>query len=152
VAGLVTIPIIIRNSQPIPSNLKKQIIFPVFYPSRSDVTVKRSSMKYDSSAQVLSFIGYTTSGDAKLVFSEEPTPDPFNDVSGYYTAVLNNLNQYEDFNNVNGQTYLTRPKNLGGNESAVMSSKGTLMFIRTFTNLSTNQWTTIFNDLTIVVK
>jgi hypothetical protein len=142
-----------KYSSPIPASIRPEITFPIFYPSNASVKVNRSTIEYDKSGQVLSFSGNTLTGShTKLIFSEEPTPDPFNDITGYYSALLNDMNEYDDFSTINGTVYLTTPKNLNGNQSAVMNTEGNLMFIRADGDLATNTWETIFNGLNIVVK
>lgn len=142
-----------KYSNPIPASIRKEVAFPVFYPSSTIVKVNHSTIEYDKSGQVLSFSGNTvTSNHMKLIFSEEPTPDPFNDITGYYQALLNDMNQYDSFSTINGTVYLTTPKNLNGNQSAVMNTEGNLMFVRANGSLPTNTWKTIFNGLSIVVK
>lgn len=138
-----------QDKHPIPTVIRLEATFPLFYPNQKYVNVNKSTIKYDSTAKLLSFTGSTPSG-SKLIFSEEPTPSQFNDIPGYYTALLNNMNEYQEIDTIDGQMYLTKPESVNGNQSAVMSTKGTLMFVRAEKNLSVGNWQQLFNNLTII--
>jgi hypothetical protein len=135
---------------PIPVSFRKEISFPVFYPSdKSSVTVNRSSFKYDSSNSV--FIFTVTDAGQSLTIAEQATPQSFVDVPQAYTTLVNSLNNYSSFDSLQGQVDLTYPKQFSGQQSAVMNAKGTLMFVHdTDKRLSNSQWQHIFNNLNVI--
>ncbi len=137
-------------SQPLPSEIKKQISIVVFYPDGKDtLLVDKKTIKYDKAAKLLSFVGSTNNG-TKLTFSQQPTPESFNDIQQAYTALLQKLGTYSSFDSINGRVTLTKPKELNGTQSASMNSKGTLVFVRPSKNMPDDEWKRVFNNLIIV--
>jgi len=136
---------------PIPTDISRQLTYPIFYPEETGVTVKRATIRYDKQDQLISFTSLAPTL-INLTFSEEPTPDQFNDISGYYQALLNNMNEYQETDTINGQVYLTKPESVNNNQVAVMNAKGTLMFVRAEKDLSISTWRQLFNNLIIVSK
>jgi hypothetical protein len=86
-----------------------------------------------------------------LTFAEQSTPQNFVDIPQAYDKLIESLNSYSSFDSFYGKVDLTHPKELKGQQSAAMNSKGTLMFIHpTNGDLSTDQWKQLFNNLSIV--
>jgi hypothetical protein len=104
--------------------------------------VDRKTVKYDSGLKLLSFTASV--GGISTVFSEQPTPDSFNDAPQIYDKVLERMNDYSKFDVVAGTVHLTRPSDLGGKQAAVMNTKGTLLFAKPDRDLSTDQWRRLF--------
>jgi hypothetical protein len=136
------------SKPPIPSSILSQINYPVFLP-QTGITLNQRSYKFDASQKLLTFTGYVKNGEL-ATFAEQATPEPITDLSGYYQQFLQTLNEYQSFDSLQGTVYLTHPT--GAGQAAVMSSKGTLMFIRVANDVSQNTWQPIFNNLQIVYK
>lgn len=136
-----------QNSRPILSgNLKKEIVFPVFWPDKSEpVTVNKSTLKYDTSSGLVSYTIQTPSSNS-LVVSEQSTPEDFTASPQVYSNLIQAILEYEQFSSRNGTVYLTHPKGTSG-ETAVMNSQGTLMFVKASKNLSDSAWRQFFNNL-----
>ena len=139
----------IRSQSTIPAQIKQQLDFLVFLPQENQsFRIDHKSFKYDANLKVFSVV--VTSFNIKNTISEQPTPDAFNDVPGYYDKLTQTLNLYESFDSNLGKVYLTRPKELNGKQSAVMSTKGTLMFASSDKDLTDSQWRQFFNSLNVV--
>ncbi|HEY4964397.1 MAG TPA: hypothetical protein VIH90_06935 [Candidatus Saccharimonadales bacterium] len=149
ILGLLSIYFLRSKTTTIPEAVKSQVNFPIMYPSDSSLlTVKPQSIKYNSSDQQLTFVAMYKR--CTVSFSEQPTPSSFIDVPTVYTTLVTNLNEYTSFESINGSVYLLLPKELAGAQSAVMNSKGTLMFARPISMLTVNEWKQIFNDLQVL--
>src|SRR4051812_38689571 len=71
--------------QPVPKSIKKQVNFVIFLPA-GDWKVNREDISYDSSKKVLTIIA--SSGNKKITLNEQATPDPFNEIPGYYDKLV----------------------------------------------------------------
>jgi hypothetical protein len=122
----------------------------VLYPdSQSPATVKTGSIKYDAGTQVLTYI--IADAGVPITISEQSTPQAFIDIPQSYATLINSLNNYASFDSLQGTVALTYPKELNGQQSAVMNTKGTLMFAHpTNGSLSENQWKNLFNSLEVI--
>jgi hypothetical protein len=139
----------IRSQKIIPAQIKHQLDFLVFLPPESQSShIENKSFKYDANLKVFSVV--VTSFNVKNTISEQPTPDAFNDIPGYYDKLTQNLNSYTNFETDLGRVYLTRPEELKGKQSAIMSTKGTLMFASPNKDLTDSQWRQFFNSLSII--
>jgi hypothetical protein len=135
--------------QPIPSNIKKQVDFLVFLPQGDEsFRTDRKSFKYDANLKVMSVV--ISSFGIKNTISEQASPDAFNDIPGYYDKLTEKLNSYANFGTDLGTVYLTRPDELKGKQSAIMSTKGTLMFASPGKDLTNDQWRRFFNSLSVI--
>ena len=139
---------LLKHPSPFSTQIRNQSQFLIFYPDprATGYKVDVSTIQYDTSAKVLSF---TAQGSGNsLTITEQTTPDPFNDIPQYWDAFTTKLQNYASFDSVNGQIALTQPVELKGGQSAVMNSKGTLMFVHpTGSGLSEDQWKQVFNNL-----
>jgi hypothetical protein len=134
---------------PIPNSIKQQLDFVVLYPpNSSDVHIDRSTVKYDPSNGVLSFVA-TTYG-IKNTITEQATPDTFNDIPDYYSQFVAKMNDYQTLATYNGQADITRPSSLNGDQAAVMNAKGVLLFAHPIHDLSESQWLRFFNSLQVI--
>ena len=134
---------------PVPERIQDQLDFLVLYPSvADDVVVDKGSMKYDASTGVLSFI-VQTYGVANTI-TQQATPESFNDIPQYYTKTVERMNGYSSFDSAIGRVDLTRPSDLGGDQIAVMNTKGVLLFAHPEKDLTQSQWRKIFNNMEVV--
>ena len=138
--------VLLRPQVPIPTEIRKQLNFSVFYPNkRSIYKVDQKTASYDPKTKVLIFHAKSANND--LTIAEQATPDPFNDIPQYYEKFTQVLNGYKDFDSANGKVSLTRPKELSGGQSAVFNNKGTLMFVHPAHDLSDDEWRKFFDAL-----
>lgn len=137
----------LRAQPPIPLAVTSQASFAVFYPAdRHILSVKKGSALYDRTTGTLRFAASAPDG-LQVSFSEQATPGSFVDVPQVYSSLLASLQNYSSFDSINGSVALTLPKEFNGGQSAVMNSKGTLLFARPSRNLTEDQWRRIFNSL-----
>lgn len=130
----------------IPAEIKKHITFQVYIPEKSNL-IQTESIKYDETQGILSFTAYR--GNNKLYFTQQSTPDPIKDIPQYYAALLGKLNEYSEFKSNIGTVTLTKPKELNGNQTAVINAHDTLMFIRPEANITDNEWKEFINSLIV---
>ncbi len=130
--------------------IAKQISYGAFFPSGvGQAQVDRKSVTYNSANQVLTYSVKTTSGTVVSI-NEQPTPPSFVDVPEAFAKLVSSLNPYSSFDSLNGTVHLTMPPQLAGSQSAVLNTKGTLLFVRPASNLSEDAWRQLFNSLQIV--
>jgi hypothetical protein len=129
----------------IPSSIQKAVASTIFIPGPSATFINRKTVKYDSKTKLLSY--QATAFGINTIISEQPTPDSFTDIPQVYDKFIDNLNQYSNFDTNNGKVFLTHPKELKGGQTAVMNSKGTLMFAKPDRALSGDQWRQFFKSL-----
>lgn len=133
------------------AGVKKNIPFTVLVPSdESLITLDKTSVKYDSTTKLLTYSGLINTNGAKLIFSQQPTPESFVDIPQAYEKLITSINQYSAFDSVQGKVYLTKPTELKGGTSAVMNTKGVLMFIKPTKDITEDEWKKLFNSLKIV--
>jgi hypothetical protein len=135
---------------PIPSKIKQQASFVVFYPGTDpSVTVDANSFKYSSQSQLMSY--KITYNNAAITIAEQSTPQNFIDIPQAYDKLIESLNVYASFDSYYDKVNLTHPKEFNGQQSAVMNSKGTLVFAHpTKGELTEDQWKKLFNGLEII--
>lgn len=140
-----------RNSQKIlPTTVKDQLTFPFYWPDKTaPLMIDKKTIKYDANSKAISYIAQTSDG-AVLTISQQATPQSFTDVPQAYSKLVEILVQYGVFDSPNGTVYLTHPKQLKGGQTAVMNSKGTLVFVKPDKNLSDDTWHKVFNNLKII--
>lgn len=145
---LVIIVMLLGPKPPVPAEIKRAVTSTLLVPKARDVVVNRESMKYDSQLNLLTYsaIAY----GVKTVVSQQPTPESFIDIPQVYDKVVASMNEYKKFDSDSGTVHLTRPKDLGGKQAAVMNTKGTLMFVKPERDLSEDQWRKLFNNLEII--
>jgi hypothetical protein len=132
----------------VPAVITRAVTSTILVPNVSGATVDRKSMKYDSQIKLLT---YTASADSvNIVVSQQPTPASFTDIPQVYDKVVASMSEYSTFESSTGTVHLTRPKDLGGKQAAVMNAKGTLMFVKPARDLSEDQWRRLFNNLEVV--
>ena len=134
----------------IPAQIKSQISFIVFYPGPStDTSIDTRSFKYDQPTHVFSFV--VNFMHQPITFAEQATPQNFIDIPQAYDKLLESLSEYASFNSYYDKVSLAHPKEFKGQQSAVMNSKGTLVFAHpTSGSLNEDQWRKLFNGLEII--
>jgi hypothetical protein len=134
----------------IPYAVKKQVSFVIYWPSKSaPVKNDKTTIKFDPTTKLLSYIAQTND-DIKLTISEQATPESFVDIPAAYDKFIENLLQYSAFESPDGKVFLTHPKELKGGQTAVMNTKGTLLFMKPEKDVSDDTWRKIFNNLDII--
>lgn len=153
-AVVATLGLVARNSgasdEFLPPAVASKVTFPVFMPDgEATATYDQTTVSYQADADVLSYTAKLAGGE-ELYINQQPTPESFIDIPQAYDKLIASLQPYSTFDTANGRVSLTKPKELNGKQSAVMNAKGTLMFIRSETDLSDSQWRQVFNNLKII--
>lgn len=138
------------SAQNIPVDIKQKISYVIFHPeSITSLTVDNTSFKFDDTSEVVSFVTKYSSAD--ITIAEQATPENFVDIPQAYDKLIETLNPYTAFNSFHGTVHLTKPKELKGQQSAIMNSKGTLMFANvTSGSLTEAEWKKLFNNLEVI--
>lgn len=140
----------LQSDSIIPVAIKKNVSFVIFYPKASPtLKLNASSIKFDPPSGLVSFTA--NHAGVNLTFAEQATPESFVDIPPAYDKLIETLNEYATFNSFYDTVHLTKPKELNGQQSAVMNSKGTLMFVNTTNgSLTDDQWKSLFNNLEVI--
>lgn len=140
---------LLKPKPPIPKTIQSQLDFtPYLVKPGAAITVDKGTYKYDPSQKGLSFVA-TGKDFGKLTISEQPTPQQFIDIPEVYSKLVDKLNRYSVFDNDMGTVYLTRPDDQHTGQTAVINSKGVLMFVRSAKNLSDDQWRKLFGSFAL---
>jgi len=142
VAGTVVTIMFVLPREPIPNSIREQLTSPLLLPRAAQANIDRSSVKYNSDDKLLTY--RVTYRGSLLLVSEQPTPEQLVDIPAAYDKVVENMNQYSSFVVSAGTVHLTRPKDAGGVQVAVMNAKGTLMFVKSDRDLSNDDWRRLF--------
>jgi hypothetical protein len=134
-----------KQASPLPKTVTSRISFVVYYPSKEWQTASAQATYANS---ILRFTSERFG--VQLSFSEQATPQVFNDVPQYYPSLLSKLNQYANLGTANGTVYLTKPKELQGGQTAVLNNSGTLLFVRPSQNMSSDEWRRLFNTMHVL--
>jgi hypothetical protein len=145
IVGLIVYP----GKPPIPPSIKAQLTSTLLAPIGSDYQGAHQTAKYDSQKKLLSYRVHM-SGEPSVTVSEQPAPSQFTDISGYYSQFINDLGEYESFGSVDGTVYLVHLKNQAGEQAAVLSDAGTLMFVKPDSSLSDSQWRAFFQAVQVI--
>lgn len=131
----------------IPSEIRKQLTFVPFTNTNSEVASVLSEVKYDKKIKLLTYTVFLNG--VKVVVSQQATPESFNDVPQAYDALLQKMYSKNSFDSVVGKVNITYPEELKGLQTAVMNSKGVLLFAKPESNISVDEWKKFFNNLSI---
>jgi hypothetical protein len=132
----------------LPKSITKQTTFTVFVPTTSEIMVDTASTKYDAKLKLLSY--NATVNGIHIVLSMQPTPESFADIPQFYDKVVAKMNEYSKFESINGTVHLTRPIDLGGKQTAVVDTKGTLIFVKPESDLTDDQWRQFFKNIDVL--
>lgn len=128
----------------LPSGVTAAYPAAVLIPNKQDAALVEGSAAYDKPAKMLS---YTVKlAGTNVVISEQPTPENFVDVPQMYDQLVAQMAEYQKFDAAVGTVHLTRPANLAGRQTAVLNTKGTLLFAKAEANLSDDAWRTLFRS------
>ena len=145
VAGGLIYYFVYSNTIPIPKAVRKEVKFAILYPQSNRTTVyNKASFKYAKSLGQLSFI--VNFDGNNITFAEQTTPEPFNATTTFFSSFTQRIGSYATINTTDGQAVLTLPKQTN-QETAVMNTKGTLLFASSTSNLSESSWTLLLNTL-----
>ncbi|MDL2341804.1 MAG: hypothetical protein QFB87_01860 [Patescibacteria group bacterium] len=135
---------------PIPRAIKQQIAFVIFYPSiTTGAAVNAASFKYDTQSKLLSYV--VSYSGRSITVAEQATPQNFIDIPQAYDKLTESLNEFASFDSYYDKVSLVHPKEFNGQQSAVMNSKGTLIFAHpTNGDLTVDQWKKLFNGFEII--
>lgn len=142
VAGSVAWSSFNRSAKPsLPLSITQQASFIGYVPS-SDWIVDSPAATYQNG--VLTFTAYRNGNT--LTITEQATPPIFNDVPQYFSTLTDRLNRYSTIGTAIGQVHLTKPKELNGDQQAVLNSNGTLLFVHPKIGMSDDDWRRFFNS------
>ncbi len=145
VAGAVTTIMLVLSQEPVPNSIRKQLTSALLLSQATQAIIDRSSVKYNTHDRLLTFqVAYS---GTQLTVSEQPTPGQFVDIPTAYDKVVENMNKYTSFAVDSGTVHLTRPKDSGGAQVAVLNARGTLMFVKSDKDLDDDDWRRFFIDL-----
>jgi hypothetical protein len=145
-AAVLVLAFVLLSQPPVPKAVLRQAPYAVYYAKANpDITVDKSSYKYDSGNKQTSFV--LQYKGKHLVFSEQPSPDQMQDIPEYYPKFIDQLSGYASFESGFGRVDLTRPG--GKTQVAVINAKGALSFVRTDGDLSVDDWRRLFNNLAV---
>ncbi len=139
-----------RNNSIIPQTLQQHIAFQIYAPNtkQSPWTVPKNSVTYNDQTGILTIVANSASNSMSM--SEQQSPQIFTNIPQYYPTLLNKLNEYNQVQSNLGTVALTKPTELHGEQTAVLNSNGTLVFVRPKHNISEPDWTNFFNNLIVV--
>lgn len=138
---------VLKPKPPIPKSITSQANFIILVPISPAIVIDSKSAGYNSSLKLIDY--NVTMQGVKTVVSEQPAPSVFTDVPATYEKTLASMNQYSQFDSLEGAVYLTKPQQLAGKQAAVLLSKGTLMFVKPSSDLTDDQWRQFFNSLVV---
>jgi hypothetical protein len=144
--GVIIGAIIYHNRTPlIPIKVQNEANFAIFYPnSNNQIRVEKNTIKYNTSLGQVSYI--VDFAGKKITFAEQTEPVSFTADPTFYTSFVENLRGYASFDSINGHVDLTFPGQVNS-QTAVMVTKGTLLFAKASGNISELNWRFLFNDL-----
>lgn len=131
----------------LPSAIRKQLSLTPLVPRGPVVAIDRGSVTYSPASQVLTY--NTEAFGGRIVINEQPTPDYFTQTPGAYAELRKAMNEYQQLVTPAGTIYLTRPKDLGGRQIAILNTAGTLVFARPDSDLTNDQWRKFFASMAI---
>ena len=137
----------VYNSRPsvIPSAIRRQANFAIFYPNPSkQIYILPSSFKYDTSLSQVAFAARFA--NRSITFAEQSSPDSFAATPTFYANFITKLGGYATFSSIDGTVSLTEPAQVNA-QTAVMNTKGTLLFAKSSNDMSENNWRLLFNSL-----
>jgi hypothetical protein len=129
----------------VPSTIRKRANFAIFYPNPSkQIYIPVNSFKYDASLNQVAFV--VRFAGRSVTFAEQPSPDSFAADPTFYSNFITKLGGYATFSSIDGTVSLTEPAQVD-TQTAVMNTKGTLLFAKSSGNINENNWKLLFNSL-----
>ena len=146
IAVLVTIQVL-KPHPLLAKSITSKVDYVLLVPKSTLVKLDNKSVGYNSDLKLVDYqVSYSGS---QLIVSQQQAPSMFSDVPETYNKTLASMNQYSQFDSLQGMVYLTKPQQLAGKQAAVLLSKGTLMFVKSSNSLSDDQWRLFFNTLIV---
>jgi hypothetical protein len=142
-----------NQKQIIPRDIAKKVSFTVYGPDQTGKTGqywKITSSKISFAADTGVVTLPIAKADTQIILTEQSTPDSFADLPQQYARMLGLLNQYAELQTPFATITLTKPKELGGAQSAVANKGGTLMFAKPSRDLSEIEWKEFFSTFIIL--
>jgi hypothetical protein len=139
--------LLLTPKSPLPNAIKNQLTSTFIAPSGT-VIVNRDSASFGGPDKLLTF--KATYNNVHLTFSEQPTPQSFDDLPGSYDKFTSDLGKYDGFDTELGHVDIVRVPKQNNLQAAIMNTKGTLMFIKPDKDLSIDDWRKIFKTLKII--
>jgi hypothetical protein len=138
-----------QSSNPLPSNIKKQITYKALYPAQTS-KIKPTTYQYISDQKTLSFT-INNKGD-DIVFTEQPAPDSLATNGQVYYPALG-LHPYAQFQSKLGPVALAKFYKSGNlspvGESGILATHGTLLIAHSEKLLTNAEWKDLFDSLQI---
>ena len=126
------------------------INFGIWYPvsGKTEYVLEQNTLQYDKPTGIITF-KLNNKNDNVLTFSQQVVPENFSISPEAFDQQLAVLQQVTKFDSVNGTVAITKGSE-NGQGTAVLRSKGTLLFAYTKNPLGVDEWRRIFNDLELV--
>lgn len=146
----VTVGLMVTQARTQNIKLPADIDFRVWYLSseKTGYTLLPGSTQYDKSSKTILFKLQNKNNNV-LTFSQQATPESNVVSSEVFDTQLASLPQVTKFDSVNGSVAITKPTN-GGQSTAIMRSKGTIVYIYSKDQIQTEDWRILFNDLELI--
>ena len=143
-----TVVLVKSNASALPKSIREQVTSTLIVPQGKAVTLDRASATYDSQLKVLVY--RVNAYGAQVTISEQPTPDSFIDVPQVFDKIANGMQEYAKFDTDIGTVHLGRPTQIDHKQTAIMNSKGTLLFASAERDLSQDQWRQLFANMVTI--
>lgn len=133
---------ITRDTNPIPTQIRKQLTFSPFTLSGDTKTYSATDYKVastDNKEQILSYTIKLISSTVSI--SEQSQPPQFVEIPGYKDSFLSNVaKQYTTVQSSNGVIYLGRLARQSNKQLGIMLEKGLLVFMIPSKEMDTDHW------------
>lgn len=131
-------------------NPPSEISFGLWYPSTESSKYKyeQNSLKYDKLSKIVTFNMNDSSGKI-LTFTEQAVPESSQVPADAFDEQLASIPQDTSFESANGTVSITKPA-ANDQTTAIMKSRGTLLFVTTENKITTDQWRALFNSMELI--
>jgi hypothetical protein len=147
VVGVLTITLLAKSEHALSSDIRKQYQATLLVPRADTIEIKADTAEYAPADKLLTYHVIYQGSD--LILSEQPTPEQFNDFPDLFEKLLGGMGKYKSIDVELGTVHLTRPPSLKGGQTAVMNTKGTLLFVKPDKDLSEAEWRLFFQSLEV---
>lgn len=129
---------------PIPEKIHERLSFDVYLPDPVKAQIDQNTFTFNEEEQALTFA--VTSNGVRILITQQPEPAIFKE-GEVYQHLLNKMRQYDEVKTTIGTATLTSPEELKGGQTAVINTKGILLFAKPDKNLTSEEWRNFFNSL-----
>ena len=134
------------NSQPpISSKVRDKVSFAILSPKHSDYRIAPESVRYDSSAKILTFS--LKHDDTSITFTEQATPDLIASFPDMLSRQFDMKKNKKTIATSAGTIYVATNQDLHQQQVGAMNSKGTLLFAQPNHALDEDTWRQLFSDV-----